>query len=142
MQFEQQAFRASEQELGTLLAQVAALANQLGLATSLTFTLELILEELFLNTVHYGIRDTVDSHVYLSVHATSEAVRLIYEDYGIAYDPFTAVDRSVLDEEKDARRVGGLGILLVEGLATTAHYTRIDDHNRIELSFALGSPRP
>ena len=137
MQIERLAFRANEDELGELLAQIAAHAKRLGLKPALTLKLELILEELFLNTVRYGTRGIVDSYVYLSLHASSETVRLIYEDYGLAYDPFAATDRSVLEETQATRRVGGLGVVLVEGLAQALRYARVGDCNRIELSFAV-----
>lgn len=142
MQVERLAFRANEEELGTLLVQVTACAKRLRLDPNLTLKLELILEELFLNTVRYGMRETANSDVYFTLHLTPETVWLIYEDYGLAYDPFATIDRSVLDEPMDSRRVGGLGILLVEGLAQTSRYARVGDCNRIELSFAARQPMP
>lgn len=142
MQVERLAFCANEEELGTLLVQVTASAKRLGLDRDLTLKLELIMEELFLNSVRYGTRGAAGSDIYFSLHATPETVRLIYEDCGLAYDPFAAVDRSVLNEPIERRRVGGLGILLVEGLAQTSRYARVGDCNRLEFSFAVKPPMP
>ncbi len=140
MEIEQQGFRAIQSELSPLLAQIAAHANQLALPSHLAHKLALVLEELFLNSVHHGRRDGVEGKIYLSVHTTAEVVQIIYEDDGAAYDPFLSVDRAVLQEDSDNRRIGGLGILLVEGLATSAHYARHAERNRIELSFAREPP--
>jgi anti-sigma regulatory factor (Ser/Thr protein kinase) len=142
VQVERQSFRAREEDLGTLLTAAAATAERLGLAREVRLKLALVLEELFLNTVHYGVHETTDPHVYLSLYATPQSVRLIYEDEGIPYNPLTTVDRAVLHEGGAQRRVGGLGVLLVEGLAATSRYARVGDCNRIELSFAAGQPVP
>lgn len=137
---ERQSFRAVEEELAPLLAEVARNAERFGLTPELRLRLEMVLEELFLNTVHYGVDDAPDSLVYLSLYRTPDGVLLIYEDHGRAYDPFEAADRAVLAERADERRVGGLGVLLVQGLAQHSRYERVGERNRIELSFAMSQP--
>jgi serine/threonine-protein kinase RsbW len=140
MQIERQVFRANERELNPLLAQVAAHAKEMQLGSDLAHKLALLLEELFLNTVQHGGGAVVEPQVYLSIATTVDTVQVCYEDSGTPHDPFSALDRAVLQEAADTRRIGGLGILLIEGLATTAHYARQDDLNRIELSFAREPP--
>lgn len=116
-----------------MLAAVATRAQALGIERAIDLKLQLILEELFLNTVHYG--GDAHGHVHVTLTLDARELRLVYEDGGVPHDPFAAVDRGVLEETADARRVGGLGVLLVEGLASRRHYQRVGDHNRIELAF-------
>ncbi len=140
MQIERQIFRAYECELSSLLARVAAHAKEMKLSSDLTHRLALILEELFLNTVQHGGGAAVEPLAYLSIETTAETLQLVYEDNGTAYDPFATLDRTVLLEAADSRRIGGLGVLLVEGLASSARYARQGDFNRIELSFVREPP--
>jgi len=130
-----QSFRAVEEEVTVLLSEVSAAATRFGLGRELRLKLELVLEELFLNTVHYGVDGLADAQVFLSLEPMPDGVRLVYEDDGHPYDPFTAADRTVLDERAADRRVGGLGILLIEGLTRSSRYERVNGCNRIELSF-------
>jgi anti-sigma regulatory factor (Ser/Thr protein kinase) len=140
MHSERQVYRANERELSPLLARVAEHAREMKLSSDLAHKLALILEELFLNTVHHGGGATGEPLVYLSIETTAETVQVVYEDNGTAYDPFATLDRTVLLEVADTRRIGGLGVLLVEGLASSARYARQGDCNRIELSFARAPP--
>ncbi|MGD9600430.1 MAG: ATP-binding protein [Gammaproteobacteria bacterium] len=126
---------ADEAALPGLLDTIARIVEQWGLAPELGFRLATVLEELFLNTVHHGIGDRGDARVHLSLSRAAGDLAVVYEDDGIPYDPFRAADRRVLDEPADGRRVGGLGVLLVEGLAARARYDRVGNTNRIELSF-------
>ncbi|MBI2801550.1 MAG: ATP-binding protein [Gammaproteobacteria bacterium] len=124
-------------ELGKVLDALAARAEALSLPAPLIAKLNLVVEELFLNTMHHGEFDTPFREVEISLERLAASVRLTYEDSGQPYDPFAGVDRRVLTESSAGRRVGGLGVLLVEGLADTACYERLPHRNRIELTFAL-----
>ncbi|MGH8598443.1 MAG: ATP-binding protein, partial [Gammaproteobacteria bacterium] len=88
-----------------------------------------------LNTIKYGGETELIS---LTLENQTDALHLVYEDQGVAYNLFEMTDRSVLEEPGAERRVGGLGILLIEGLATTADYARVGDTNRITLTFRVG----
>ena len=137
MSFQLNGFLAGADELDKVLAALAALAATLALPALLIDKLNLIVEELFLNTVQHGDVDGDFHSVAISLERLPGSVQLTYEDSGQPYDPFALVDRRVLTETGAARRVGGLGMLLIEGLANTAHYERLPQRNRIELTFAL-----
>lgn len=126
-------FPAVESALHALLTAVAERAQDLGVEHAIALKLQLILEELFLNTVNYG--DAAAGQVDVALTCDAHEVHLVYEDCGVAHDPFATVDRAVLSEAADTRRVGGLGVLLVEGLASRRQYERVEDRNRIELFF-------
>ena len=133
-------FQAKADQLDTIRDALAARATALALPDRLCATLSLILEELFLNTVHHGSTDEVPI-ASLTLEQLPRAVQLRYEDSGRAHDPFADVDRSVLAETGAARRVGGLGVILIETLADTAHYERRAERNRITLTFAVPPAR-
>jgi serine/threonine-protein kinase RsbW len=130
---------AHEAALPTLLAAIEAGALNLRIDAVVMMKVLLIIEELFLNTVKHGLGLGT---VRVVLEETPERVDLIYEDHGFAHDPFQEVDRTVLNEVGAERRVGGLGVLLIEGLATTARYRRDGETNRIELTFARARSTP
>jgi anti-sigma regulatory factor (Ser/Thr protein kinase) len=96
------------------------------------------IEELFTNSVCHGIRtpNSVEE-VGLAVMQGQGGVHIRYEDSFQAFDPFHGLDvihdQAGLDVED--RPVGGLGRLIVHGLAHQATYAREGAVNRIDLRF-------
>ena len=129
-------FPAREDQLVYILDALARRADELGVLDSRRAKLYVVLEELFLNTVrHGGVTGSLEAAIVLE--REDDVVRLIYEDSSHPHNPFLHHDRRVLTEEGAERRVGGLGVILVVGLATTAHYVRASDRNRVTLTFGL-----
>lgn len=100
-------------------------------------------EELFSNSVSYGERgDSGVADVGLAVVEQGGVLHIHYEDGFQAFDPFLGLD--AVEQEAgqviEHRPVGGLGRLIVRGLADQATYTREAGVNRIELSFVLKDP--
>jgi serine/threonine-protein kinase RsbW len=95
--------------------------------------LNLIVEELFTNTVRHGHRGDCDAPVWISVAAAPEAVRVTYEDEAPAFNPY-ALFGSAPDTTLSLRRIGGLGVLLTRELASTRDYAYLFGRNRIRLT--------
>jgi serine/threonine-protein kinase RsbW len=96
--------------------------------------LNLVVEELFLNTVKHGQRGGSDAPVWLRLDAREGAIRLTYEDRAPPFNPFAAATREMLEALADTRREGGLGVLLAHGLTTDAEYAYLFGRNRIRLT--------
>jgi serine/threonine-protein kinase RsbW len=133
---------ARESALPGLLQDLALAGNTLALERFLMSKLVLVVEELFLNTVNHGSINLSNQTVTLVLEVHPAHVRLVYQDHGVEYNPFVNLNRDVLHERDTDRRIGGLGVLLVEGLATDSIYQRIAGSNRIELRFSRLSPPP
>ena len=95
--------------------------------------LNLVVEELFTNTVRHGHRGDSDSPVWLSVDAGPTAVRVVYEDIAPPFNPY-ALLASAPDVTLSLRRVGGLGVLLTRELASSRDYAYLFGRNRIRLT--------
>jgi anti-sigma regulatory factor (Ser/Thr protein kinase) len=105
---------------------------------------QLVIEELFSNTVKYGRRDS--SHVSVSVSMEfggEEPMTIRYEDDAPKHDAF---DQSGIEDELNAsvtkRRVGGLGILLIRELGKDVQYAWSGGKNRVTFSVAADTPWP
>jgi len=95
--------------------------------------LNLVVEELFTNTVRHGHRGDSDSPVWLSVDAGPTAVHVVYEDIAPPFNPY-ALLASAPDTTLSLRRVGGLGVLLTRELASSRDYAYLFGRNRIRLT--------
>ena len=95
--------------------------------------LTLVVEELFTNTVEHGHGGDSEALIRLELRAADADLALLYEDAAPPFDALAhlAEQPPSLDDALDARSPGGLGIHLVEQLATSARYAREDGRNRL-----------
>jgi len=96
----------------------------------------LVLEELFLNTVKHGHRGGSDAPVWITLSASGGEVSLTYEDRAAPFNPFSKATRELLEALAETRREGGLGVLLAHSLTATADYAYLFGRNRIRLTLA------
>ncbi len=106
-----------------------------GLPKDSTLRANLVIEELFLNTVKHGHRGGSEAPVWITLQATDGgAVSLTYEDRAPPFNPFARATREMLEALAETRREGGLGVILAHGLTATADYAYVFGRNRIRLT--------
>jgi len=88
--------------------------------------LNLVLEELFINTVNHGHRGDSDAPIWIVLDAQPQAVQVTYEDTAPPFNPFA--------HQVEIGKIGGLGVLLTRELAAARDYTYLFGRNRIRLS--------
>jgi serine/threonine-protein kinase RsbW len=108
----------------------AGIARDAGLKTNL------VVEELFLNTVKHGHGGGSDAPIWLTLSASEGEISLTYEDRAPPFNPFARATREMLEALAETRREGGLGVLLAHGLTASADYSYIFGRNRIRLTMA------
>jgi anti-sigma regulatory factor (Ser/Thr protein kinase) len=96
----------------------------------------LVVEELFLNTVKHGHRGGSDAPVWITLTASGGEVSLTYEDRAPPFNPFAQATREMLEALAETRREGGLGVILAHGLTSSADYSYVFGRNRIRLTIA------
>ena len=100
----------------------------------LCLRLNLVLEELFVNTVRHGHGGDSDEPVWVTLDATSEAVHVTYEDTGPPFNPYAHLSAKLPATTLEMRKIGGLGVLLTKELAATRDYAYVFGRNRIRLA--------
>ena len=95
--------------------------------------LNLVVEELFTNTVRHGYRGDSDAPVWVSVEADPAGVRVTYEDTAPPFNPY-ALFANVPDTTLSLRKLGGLGVVLTRELASNRDYAYLFGRNRIRLT--------
>jgi serine/threonine-protein kinase RsbW len=110
--------------------------EEAGVARQPCLKLNLVIEELFLNTVKHGHRGGSDAPVWITLSAQDGDIRLSYEDRAAPFNPFAAATREMLEALAHTRREGGLGVMLAHGLTTDTDYAYLFGRNRIRLGIA------
>ena len=104
-----------------------------GVARPPALRLNLVLEELFTNTVKHGHGGDCDSPVWIALEARVETVTLTYLDCAPAFNPFVVVEQVALGGAIEQRKVGGLGVLLATELTESSEYARLFGRNRLRM---------
>lgn len=99
--------------------------------------LNLVVEELFTNTVKYGTRKDSAGPVWITLEAGNGAIRVTYEDHTPPFNPFAQARREMLAAQAGEHREGGLGVLLAHGFSIASDYTYLYGRNRIRLALAV-----
>ena len=115
-------------ELPGLLAYVAQQGQILGASATETARIQLMLEELFSNSITHGYGGECDHWVAAGLHARPNGLTLIYSDQA---PPFDLSRMSASDPVDD--QIGGLGINLILGMARKIRYQRSVDRNITEI---------
>jgi serine/threonine-protein kinase RsbW/sigma-B regulation protein RsbU (phosphoserine phosphatase) len=98
----------------------------------------LVVEELVVNVVRYAFEDKAAHKIGLDVRTEPRRVVVTVEDDGRPFN-LNDVPPPQLRESLEARRVGGLGILLVKKLSHEVTYTRENDRNRVRATIDFAS---
>lgn len=98
--------------------------------------LNLVVEELFTNTVRHGHGGDSDAPVWVTLARTADQVRLTYEDAAPPFNPYARLPAGSPDTTLEMRKLGGLGVLLTQEMAATRDYAYLFGRNRIRLALA------
>jgi serine/threonine-protein kinase RsbW len=107
-----------------------------GVSRQSCLKLNLVVEELFLNTVKHGHRGGSDAPVWIALGSEGGAIRMTYEDCAPPFNPFAEATREMMEALAGVRREGGLGVLLANALTTESEYAYLFGRNRIRLALA------
>jgi serine/threonine-protein kinase RsbW len=107
-----------------------------GVARDPCLRLNLVLEELFTNTVRHGHGGDCDAPVWVSLAREPSQVRITYEDTGPPFNPYAKLQTPSADGSLEMRKPGGLGVLLTQAMAKSRDYAYLFGRNRIRLSLA------
>jgi serine/threonine-protein kinase RsbW len=100
--------------------------------------LNLVLEELFTNTVRHGHRGDSNAPVWVTLSGDAASLQLTYEDSAPPFNPYGTPPDAPPDTTVKMRKIGGLGVLLTRKLAVSREYAYLYGRNRIRLAMTLG----
>ena len=126
--------RSDPRELEHILPDLAAFLALHHVEASVTYVVQLAVEELLLNVMKHGYHGDTGRAIAMKLdlpdarHATLDV-----EDDGDPFDPRTAPEPD-FDGMLHGSRVGGLGVHLVRSLAASLDYRRVGNRNHLHVS--------
>jgi serine/threonine-protein kinase RsbW len=126
-------FPARLDQLRALRSFLEAFCTQAGIGGDSCLRLNLVLEELFTNTVRHGHRGDCDAPVWISLTLEEQRVTISYEDTAPPFNPYGRLPESAPDTSLEMRKLGGLGVLLTRNFAASRDYAYLYGRNRIRL---------
>ena len=127
-------FRSRPEAWRHARAFIETFCKDAGLPRDSTLKANLVVEELFLNTVKHGHRGGSDAPVWITMEAADGAVSLTYEDRAPPFNPFPSDREGIVKAIEQNRTEGGLGVILMHDLAESAQYAYLFGRNRIQLT--------
>jgi len=121
--------RAERSELASLKAFLEHFCTDEGLPREKCLRLNVVLEELFVNTVKHGRRSDGHAPVWVSLAAVGDGLEVVYEDAAPPFNPYAWLATGSPAPAKP----GGLGVLLTRELSATRDYAYLFGRNRIRL---------
>jgi serine/threonine-protein kinase RsbW len=132
---ERRAFLARLRMLHDALDFVSVFAALKGLSERDLLRLQLVIEELFTNTIEHGYGKECDEPIEIALGAAPGGVTVRYQDAAGPYDPARALatGRHSVSGPLEQRPVGHLGVHLVAGIVDEMHYARVDGRNQLQI---------
>ncbi len=127
-------------ELNRLTDAVDEFCDKRDVPPQFAMQLNLVLEELFTNTVSYGYdgQDRAGQPIRVSLSAANGAVHAEISDGGLPFDPLQLPPPD-LTSDVDERAIGGLGVHFLRTLMADLAYVRRDDRNHLTFTKYLGA---
>jgi anti-sigma regulatory factor (Ser/Thr protein kinase) len=129
-------FLARLEQLRPMRAFLEKFCAETSLPRAACLRLNLVLEELFTNTVKHGHHGDCDAPVWVSLSLGDDALQVLYEDKAPAFNPYAYMPEGLPDVTLGLRKIGGLGVLLTKELAASRDYAYLFGRNRIRLTLA------
>jgi len=127
-------FVARMEALRPMADFLATFCTAAGIPRPQLLRLNLVLEELFTNTVRHGHKGDSEAPIWVTLEARPEAVRVTYEDVAPPFNPYAQLHGQAPDSTLERMQIGGLGVLLTNELATSRDYAFLFGRNRIRLT--------
>ena len=121
------------EDLPRLVEAVESMSEQEGWAPDFSFHVQLALEELVVNVMSYAYDDEESHGIEVTLVSEDDALTIDIVDEGLPFDPLHDAPEPDIDAGVEERRVGGLGIFLVQKMMDEVRYRRDGDRNRLTL---------
>lgn len=125
-------FAARLEELSPVLAYTERCCLELRAPREVGLRAALIVEELFINAVRHG-QAPPDALICVELGRLGDEIELLFEDPGLAFDPFSHLAAATHHRPLHERPVGGLGVVLIDGFSLRHEYRRSGARNRVRI---------
>lgn len=137
-----QSFNARTGALPQVRAFVQERCVRMDLPADTIQRLQLIAEELFINSVTHGYGGDCAASVEFALRDAGHEMELIAEDTARAFDPFARLPTEALAPDPRDRPAGGQGLALIARMTSRRSYERSPGRNRTTVAVLKKAPLP
>ncbi len=121
----------------TLLPEIArdidCFCDSFGVSKSDAFAINLVVEELFTNSVTYGFKGDTSGEIEVLLTCQSDGIKILMSDSAPKFNPFEQAESPDLSADVDERKIGGLGVFFVRKQMNNFSYAYENSHNVITM---------
>lgn len=114
--------------LRDLRAFLEAFCTDSGLARDSCLRTNVVLEELFTNSIRHGYGCECDQPIWIGLSCDEMGISITFEDNARPFNPFSHAPVGI-DSTVRTRPVGGLGVLLAQRLVGSREYAYVFGRN-------------
>lgn len=127
---------AQDSNLEEVQGFVREALSEAGCSPSIIISIEIAVEEIFVNISHYAYEgmDGVERKALIHLNVTKDPGRMELEfvDWGVPFNPLAKEDADITLSAEE-RRIGGLGILMVKKTMDSMDYKYEDKKNILSM---------
>ena len=127
---------SQQQELEQVNIALSEYLIEHNLDESQLLSLQLIAEEIMVNTINYGYAGRVDKTISVQLSHNESYITMTFVDQAKAFNPLELGEAKLGMPEAD-EDVGGLGVHLVKEMCDTCNYEYVAGENRFTVGFSL-----
>ena len=126
-------FASDLRELERIQSVIKELEKEADWPPDLVYQVNLALEELVVNVIHYGHRGDPNHEIAIDLNWEAEKLTIEIVDDAPAFNPLKDNPEPDLTSKLENRPIGGLGIYLVHHLMDEIQYRREQGRNHLTL---------
>ena len=130
------------------ISQVPLLADfidqvceEFALDSNLCFQLNLVLEEAVVNVIQYAFPEGGEHTFTLDADKEADVVTFVLKDNGKPFNPLTQAPDVDINLSAEKRKIGGLGIFLVQQMMDEVEYQRTPDGKNVLVMRKRSNPQ-
>ena len=114
--------------------------NKFALDQSLSFQLNLVLEEAVVNVIQYAFPQGEEHTFTLDANKEADTITFVLRDDGKPFNPLTQAPDVDINLSAEKRQIGGLGIFLVQQMMDEVDYKRTSKGENVLVMRKRNSP--
>lgn len=125
------------EQLTAIADALENISREWDIPSSISLSLNLVLEELVTNIIFYGYSDTNEHTILIRLSYREGLIQMTIEDDAMAFNPLSSAKPDI-NSPIGERKIGGLGIHFVRNIMDEISYERSGNRNIVKMSKRVG----
>lgn len=133
-------FPARLDELHSMMDLISTHAEELGFTREDLGRIQIASEEALVNVIHYAYPSDEEGDLELGCsHLNGKMLEIVLKDRGVPFNPLKDGEEVNTLATAEERRIGGLGVMMIQQMMDHVEYERKDDCNVLKMRKSLST---